>query len=148
MKLEDIQVLWEKDSMIDPLQLSDEALKIPKLHNVYYRIFIQERMILKKYEAEFKELQNLRHGFYVGTLDDETLSEKGWTQSYKEFGLKVLKSDVGRYLESDKLLIDQSLKIGLQKEKVDFLFSILDSIKYRNNIISNAIAWTRFTNGG
>lgn len=148
MKLEDIQNEWDKDSKIDHTNLGSEALNSSQLHAKYYKIFIRERMSLRKQEADIAELKQYRFQFYEGKLDDETLRELGWEEEYRAFQLKVLKSEIPRYLESDKILIEANLKLGLQEEKVKFLESIISTINFRNNSIRTAVDWAKFINGG
>ena len=73
MKLETIENLWAEDARLDSLDLGKEALSVPQLHSKYYKIFIGERLTLKKQESDLKDLTALRYGFYTGTIDDETL---------------------------------------------------------------------------
>lgn len=148
MKLEDIEESWSKDSVIDETNLGRESLNIPKLHHKYYKIYIKEKLTLKKYEYEYNQLKNDRYEFYNGRLDDETLEQRGWLEEFKQFNLKVLKTEIGRYLEADKVLADFALKVAYQKEKVDYLLSIISAINFRNGVIKNAIEWAKFTNGG
>lgn len=143
MKLEEIQSLWAQDSKIDSSNLGDESLKIPSLHSKYFRILTEERLRLKKLSSEYKDLYRLRHEFFTGIISDEDLKARGW----KPNPLKILRSDLSIYLDSDKELVDLSLKIGLQEEKLDFLKDIIKSINNRNYIITNSINWLKFSNG-
>lgn len=144
MKIEDIIELWEKDSTIDKTELADESLIIPKLHNKYYRILIEERMTLKSLESKMKQLRLLKYEFYTQGPNDLS-REKGWTIPPK--GL-ILKSDIPMYMDGDKDMIDMVLRIDLQKEKIDFLESIIKSVMNRNFIIKSAIEWIKFSMGG
>ena len=56
MKLDEIFDLWSQDSEINTAGIDKEAVKIPKLHNKYYKIFSQERLDLRKVETEYKQL--------------------------------------------------------------------------------------------
>ena len=56
MKLEEIFEMWAGDSDVDRTELGKESLKIAKLHYKYYRIFSNERLLLKKMETEHKQL--------------------------------------------------------------------------------------------
>ena len=63
------------------------------------------------------------------------------------FNLKILKQDVGMYIDSDAEIISIDSKLSIQQEKVDFL---QESIKSINNLqwhIRDAIAWRKFING-
>jgi hypothetical protein len=143
MKFEEIFSNWEKDSEIDKTNLADESLRIPKLHHKYYGIFVAERAVLRRLEADFKKLKLDKHEFYTQGPTEET-KEKGWRMPAR--GL-ILKADIPMYMESDQDIIDLSLKIGVQQEKVEFVESIIKSLQTRNYIIKNAIDFIKFTMG-
>jgi hypothetical protein len=143
MKLEEIQELWAKDSRIDSSILGDESIRIPSLHNKYFKILSQVRLNHKRLQTDYRNMLRLKHEYYTGSISNEDLKEHGWKLS----PLKILRTDLQMYLDSDKDLIDISLKIALQEEKLDFLKDIIKSINNRNYVISNAINWLKFTNG-
>jgi hypothetical protein len=125
------------------MQISEEAVKIPKLHHKYYKIFSQERLALKKYETDFKKLHQMKFEYFLGTLDQETLRENSWKPNPRS----ILKGDIPMYIDSDQDIINLTLKIGLQKEKVSVLESIIKNISDRGYMIKNYIDWQKFTNG-
>ena len=143
MQLDAILDLWRKDSEIG-LELTTESLKIPKLHHKYYSIFIEERLLLLKLQAELKRLERDKTEYYAGTMAEEDLNERKW----KPWALKVLKSDIPSYIESDNEVIDLNLRIGYQKEKIDLLDSIIRTVGNRGFQIKNAIDFMRFQSGG
>lgn len=143
MKLEDILNEWDIDSQIDRTKLDVVALGVPQLHSKYIRLLSHERLILKKYEAEYKVLKLEKFEFYVDGPTSDQIA-KGWELPAKG---RILKNDVGPYIEADKDIINLSLKIGLQKEKIDLLISIVDTISRLGFQIKNAIDYMRFTNG-
>lgn len=143
MKLDEIQTLWEEDSQIDRTELGEESLRIPSLHAKYFKLFSQERLTLRKMEVEFKQLYRDKFEWYSGTLSEEILKEYGWQPN----PLRILRSDVSLYLESDKELSSISLKIELQKEKVDFLEAIIKSLSNRGFQIKAAVEWEKFKMG-
>jgi hypothetical protein len=144
MKIEKIFEEWEKDSTIDKTELGDEALKIPSLHHKYYKQYVSERLLLRKLEADMKELKLEKYEFYTQGPTKET-QDKGWSLPAK--GL-ILKGDIPMYMDSDKDIIDLSLKIGYQQEKIEFLDSILRTLQNRGYQIKSAIDWVKFTMGG
>jgi hypothetical protein len=143
MKLEDIYEEWKKDSDIDKTELGDEALKIPKLHHKYYQMFTHERLLLRKYEADFKNLKLSKYEFYTMGPTEESRN-KGWQLPARGM---ILKSDLPMYMEADKDIIDMSLRIGMQQEKIELLESIIKSLVNRGFQIKSAIEWTKFTMG-
>jgi hypothetical protein len=144
MKFEDIFSSWEKDSVIDKTELADESLKIPKLHHKYYSIYVGEKVILRKLESDMKKLKLEKYEFYSQGPTEES-KEKGWRMPAR--GL-ILKADIPLYMEGDQDIIDLSLKIGMQQEKIEFLESIIKTFQTRGYIIKNAIDFTKFTMGG
>ena len=144
MKFEEVFEEWKKDSDIDRTDLGNESLKIPRLHHKYYMILVAERTALKSLEAQFKQLKLEKYEFYTQGHTEETRS-KGWTLPPRGI---ILKPDIPMYIESDKDIIDLSLKIGLQQEKVEFVESIVKSFQTRGYIIKNAIDFAKFTMGG
>ena len=117
MKLEDIQILWDKDSKINPVDLATESLRVPDLHNKYYKIYTNERLLLSKWELEFKKLYKEKYEYYMGIMDEGELRVNGW----EPFTLKVLKADLPIYMEADQDITNFSHKLSLQKEKINFL---------------------------
>lgn len=142
MKLEEILDNWSTDCIIEPTLSNNESLKTTELHCKYLKIFTHEKLILKKLEAEFKQLFRDKHEYYTGSLDQETLSERQW----KPFKRTILKTDLNTYIDSDKDIIELSLKIGLQSEKVSTLDSIIRTINNRGFAIRNHIEWQKFIN--
>lgn len=143
MKLEDIFTEWETDSNIDITELGEESLKISKLHHKYFRILSNERMQYKKLEAELKMLKLEKHEFYTQGPTKETM-EKGW--QLPAVG-KILRSDVNNYIDSDKDIVNLSLKIGMQLEKIDLLESIIKVIINRGYNLKVALDWEKFKMG-
>jgi len=144
MKFEDIFDEWKKDSEIDQTELGTESLKIPKLHHKYYMIIVAEKSIIRKLESQMKQLKLAKYEFYSQGHTEET-RKLGWALPPKGI---ILKADIPMYMEADKDIIDLSLKIGVQAEKIEFLESIIKGLQTRNFIIKNAIDFLRFTNGG
>lgn len=143
MELDKIESLWQIDCKIDRTDLATESLKISELHNKYYKIFTREKMLLKKMQNDLSSLKKIKWEYYNGKISPEELREIGWDS----FDKRVLKSDVDVYLQSDKDLIESNLGISYQSEKVDFLASILDSLKQRTWNIRNAIEFIKFSQG-
>jgi hypothetical protein len=142
MKLDDIYEQWKKDSELDKTELGDESLKIPKLHHKYFQVYTSEKLLLRKYEGELKQLKLSKYEFYTMGPNEDT--PKDWKLPPRGM---ILKGDIPMYLEGDQDIINLSLKIGLQQEKVELLESIIKSLTNRGFQIKAAIDWYRFTMG-
>jgi hypothetical protein len=143
MNIEEIFELWKDDSEIDLTDLTNSSLKTAKLHHKYYRILIEERLKLRKYELDMKSLKLEKHEFFTQGPSEET-KNKGW--KLPPIG-KILKTDIPTYTDAEKDVQTLSLKIGVQLEKIDLLESIIKMIINRGFQIKNAIEWEKFKQG-
>jgi hypothetical protein len=143
MNINDIYELWEIDSHFERDELTEETLKIPKLHSKYLRILSEERLRLKTFESSYKKLFRLKHEYYRGDLDGDTLKQMGWSQN----PLKILRQDLDMYIQQDEDIIDMSNKVTLQKEKISLVESIMQQISNRGYQIKSIIDWEKFKAG-
>lgn len=143
MDIETLKKMVEKDMQIDDVNLDLESLRTPQLHGKYLNLLHEDSLILHKNIIEQKELRRLKWEYYTGKLDQETLDEKGW----QPFGLKILRTDLDVYLESDKDLLRMEAKINYLKEKVKYIESVLQAIGRRGWDIKSAIEWKKFMSG-
>lgn len=145
MTLEEIQKLWSSDSLIDDSQLDNESLKIPELHHKYFRIFSDEKLKLVRMYSKQKSMRKLKWLYYTGKLDQNTLENLNW--QVFDLDIKKNKNDLEMFIESDKDILELFEKIAYQKEKNEYLESIIKSLNTRGFQIKNAIEWKRFTMG-
>lgn len=143
MTLDEIFSLWEKDSVIDRTELTGASLDTPKLHHKYLRIHSKENLLLKKMEQDFNVLFKIKTEYYLGTLDFETIKEKGWEPN----PLKILKAELPTYIKADTDIIKSNLTIAMQREKVSVLESIIKTITNRGFAIKSAIDYIKFQAG-
>ncbi len=143
MKLDDIYQEWEKDSEINRNELGDEALRIPKLHHKYFKIFTQERLTLRKLEFDLKQLKLEKFEFFTQGPTPEQ-HEKGWKLPPQG---KILKSEANNYVDSDEEVIQLALRIGIQLEKIELLESVIKTFTNRGFNIKSAIDWEKFKVG-
>ena len=135
---------WDKDGAIDQGNISRTATDIPKLHNKYFRFYVEEGLKLKKLRAEYKILVRLKTEWYKGDLDEEEMKIHGW----KPQPLKILRADIPQYIESDPDIIKKTLIVGLQEEVVGYLESIVKQINNRNFILKTIVDFEKFRTGG
>lgn len=140
MKIEEILEEWEKDCQIDITNISKESIRIPELHNKYYKMYIKEKILLDNLEISFKELELNRWNFYNGSGTEEEY--KNYEGNF--FDLKLLKADKERFFECDKMIMEAKRKIALQTTKVEALKEIIKLIPNRSFQIKNLIEWEKF----
>lgn len=144
MTIEEINEMWARDAKIDESNLGGEAIKIPQLHNKYYTIYVKEVLRVKKLKSDLKELEMAKYEYYTGTMAEEDLKARGW----KPNPLKIMKSEVSRFIESDKDIVNLCLKIDYHTSTSSYLEDIIRQINNRNFIIKSALDWVKFQSGG
>ncbi len=143
MKIDQIREQVRSDFELDETELDRESMRVPQLHNKYLNMLFDEKLLLKQQKAEHAKLRRLKWEYYSGKLNEDQLDELGWEQ----FDLKILRNDLDKYLESDEELVNLELKTSFQKEKVDYLESVIKNIANLQWNIRNAIEWKKFTHG-
>lgn len=140
MTFDEIQAMWQEDSRIDPVELDTASLTIPTLHAKYFKIFSDYRFKKKQAALNLKQLTRRKFEYYSG---------KGDPEDYREnpFDLKILKSDLQMYIESDPEFKDLQLKIDMYDIIIEYLESVIRMINNRSYQIKNAIEWKSFIEG-
>jgi|TARA_Y100000310_G_scaffold52001_1_gene47859 hypothetical protein len=143
MKLEEIQELWNRDRDIDIEELATESTRIPQIHDKYLKIYIDERIRLKGLEFELAKIIRLKTDYYAGRMAQEDLDNLGW----EPFLTKILKTEMGSYLDSDEDIFKLKRNITVMQEKINYLDSIIKMINNRGFQIKSAIDWIKFKSG-
>lgn len=143
MSTDEISEMWAVDSRIDETQLMQESKKIPALHSKYYNLYFKEVLKVKKFKADYKELEHAKYEYYSGNMDGDELRERGWPP----FRLKVIRQDMDKYMQADKDIIALSLKIDYHSARANFLEDIIKTIHSRNFVIKNMIDVLKFQHG-
>ena len=125
---------WKHDCPIDDTTLDKESVKIPTLHGKYLELHSREKIFLNYLQVEYKKLYREKWEYYSGKAE-------------KPFQLKLLKTDLHIYLDSDDKLCELKEKIDTQKQKVSYVESVIKSLETRSFHITNAINWRKFTAG-
>ena len=143
MSTDDISEMWAVDSRIDETNLMGESKKIPELHNKYYTLYYKEALKVKKLRYDYKELELAKREWFDGSMAEEDLRERGW----KPYQKKILRNDIDKYLQSDRDIINLSLKIDYHSTRANFLEDIIKTIHSRNFVIKNMIDVLKFQHG-
>jgi hypothetical protein len=141
-QLDDLLVMWKKDSEIDSTEPGKALLDIPKLHSKYVNILSSHRLKSKNAEFNFNKMKRLKWEYYTGKLDEITLKKYGW-----EPFPYILKSEINTYFDSDSDLRDKLAKKLLHDEIVDVCNAILKELNSRTFQIRDFIQWERFIQG-
>ena len=140
MDLEALQNQVDIDLKIDDTELDLESIRTPQLHNKYLKLFTKYSLQLKKTKDDYDGLYKEKWEYYTGKASPDTYREK-------PFDIKVLRADVGIYIDSDIDLQQLSQKVAYIKQITDYLERILREINNRNWNIRNTIEWKKFLHG-
>jgi len=140
MTLEELQQSVNKVFKLDDTELDTESVNIPLLHNKYLIHFNKFSLLLKKSEYDHKSMIRDKWEYYTGKADPSVYQEK-------PFDIKVLKSDVHIYMDSDPDLQKADQKVAYLNQIVKYLEQVLRSVNNRTFLIKNAIEWKKFTSG-
>lgn len=143
MSTDDINELWAVDCKIDEANLAGESKRIPELHNKYYSLYYKEALKVKKLRYDYKELELAKREWFDGSMAEEDLRERGWKPQPK----KIIRQDIDKYIQSDRDIINLSLKIDYHSTRANYLEDIIKTIHSRNFIIKNMIDILKFQHG-
>jgi hypothetical protein len=140
MDLEQLQLEADKDLKINDTELDLESLKTPQLHNKYMKHYTKFRLLLTRTEDELRTIKRDKWEYYTGKADPSVYQAK-------PFDLKIMRTDIDKYLEADEDIQRLSQKVAYLITVVDFLDRTLRVVVNRTYTIKNAIEWRRFTSG-
>jgi len=143
LKLEEIQELWNRDREIDISDLATESIRIPQIHDKYLKIYVDEKIKLRKLKLNLAKISKMKLDYYSGRMSQEELDRLEW----QPFLVKVLKPEVNSYVESDDDIIKLKETIALMEEKINYIDSVIRMINNRGFQIKSAIDWIKFKDG-
>ena len=143
MKLEEIQELWNRDREIDISELATESIRIPQIHDKYLKIYVDEKIKLRKLQLNLAKISKMKSDYYSGRMSHEELDRLEW----QPFLVKVLKGEVNSYVESDDDIIKLKETIALMEEKINYIDSVIRMINNRGFQIKSAIDWIKYKDG-
>ena len=140
MNLDELKLQVEKDLKVDNEHLDTESLKNQEIKAKYLDIKSKYELLLFKAKGEYKKLYREKWEYYGGKADAKIYVTK-------PFDLKVLKTDLNIYIESDEDIINAENKIGYLETVVDYAKGVIKSVDNRGWDIKNSIEWKKFEAG-
>jgi hypothetical protein len=141
MNLEQIQEMWQKDSVIDPDNLHDESIKIPQLHCKYYTVYNTITLLKEKAKDSYSKVKLERYNYYTGKAEPEVYEEEPFPYKVRD------KDALQRYMEADERLNKINIKIRYYDVMLKFLEDVIKTISNRTFQIKNSIEWHKFQSG-
>ena len=140
MDLEKLQQQADTDLKINDTELDLESLKTPQLHNKYLKHLTKFKLMLSRAEGDLASTKRTLWEYYTGKADASVYA-------LKPFDLKILRTDIDKYLDADIDLQKAKQKVDYLETTVDFLDRTIRQIANRGFAIKNAVDWRKFTSG-
>ena len=140
MTLDELKVQVEKDLTINDERLDTESLRNQELYSKYLDYKTNFELLLNRAKGDYKILYRQKWEYYGGQAAAKIYATK-------PFDLKVLKTDLHVYIESDEDIIKSEHKVAYLESVIKYLDGILKSISSRGWDIKNAISWKQFEAG-
>ena len=96
--------------------------------------------MLSKSESDYRTMKREKWEYYTGKAPAEVYATK-------PFDLKIMRTDLDKYLDSDIDLQRAKQKVDYLETVIDFLDRTIRGISNRGFTIKNAIDWRKFTSG-
>lgn len=132
--------MWRADSVIDPDNLHQEAIRIPQLHGKYHEILNNIFILKKQKELEYKKAYKEKWLYFSGKADPEVYKEN-------PFPHKIMKSDVGIYLDADDELNKIKNTLEYYSHILKYIEDILKQIHNRSYQVRDSIEFSKFIAG-
>ena len=141
-KLRELQTEAKEDLVIpDDEDLHQQSYKNQVIKPKWLDYKSECRLHLFWLKSEHKRIYREKWEYYGGKADAKVYVAK-------PFDLRVLKTDLGVYINSDEDIIEIENKIALSETTLEFIEGIIKSIDNRGWDIRNSQDWKKFLAGG
>ena len=124
----------------DQEHLDQESYKNQILKPKWLDYKTRFELLLIKSKGDYQRLYRSKWEYYGGKADVKVYVAK-------PFDLKVLKTDLQMYINSDEEVVKLSDKISYLETAIKYIDGVIKSIDNRGWDIKNAIAWKKFEAG-
>tara|TARA_B100001250_G_scaffold412717_1_gene444672 strand:- start:11830 stop:12261 length:432 start_codon:yes stop_codon:yes gene_type:complete len=141
MKLEELQSEAKQDlQIIDQERLDQESYKNQNIKPKWleYRTKYDQLLIMSK--ANHQRMYREKWEYYGGKADAKVYAAK-------PFDLKILKTDLQMYINSDEDILNLQGKIAYYESIIKYIDGVIKSIDNRGWDIRNATEWKKFEAG-
>ena len=140
MTLDELKMEVYLSLKVNDERLDTEALKNQELYAKYLDHKSRFELLLHKAKGDYKKMYREKWEYYGGKSDANVYVTK-------PFDLKVLKSDLSIYIESDEEIIQIENKIVYLETVCKYVDGVMKAISGRGWDIKNAIQWKNFEAG-
>jgi len=132
MNVEKLKQMILDDSKSDRTELAKDALHVAYLYGKYLNLYEDENHRLKRLKQHFKIVNRKLWEYYTGKASPKVYKEK-------PFHLKLLKTDVALYIQSDSEYQTAEDEIFTQERVVNLLKGAMAVVDKKGWAIKNAL---------
>ena len=141
MNLEQLKEEAYKDLPItDQEHLDQESFHNQDIKAKWLDYKTRFELLLVKNKGDYQKLYRDKWEYYGGKADAKIYASK-------PFDLRVLKTDLAMYINSDDDIIELGAKISYLETVIKYIEGVIKSIDNRGWDVSHAIGWKKFEAG-
>lgn len=140
MNLDELISEAKNDLRYDKVNISDSIHNISGLISKWIEYHVNEKKIIFKLEKVLNELKTKKWLYYSGKSSAETYKKN-------PFGLKLLKTDVPQFIDSDPEIQKVREELNIQNEKLFVIDEVVKELKSRSFEINSIIRWNEYLQG-
>ena len=141
MTLDELKIQASSDLPItDQEHLDQESFRNQEIKSKWLDYKTRYELLLVRNKGDYQKLYRDKWEYYGGKSDAKVYANK-------PFDLKVLKTDLAMYINSDDDIIELGLKISYLEIVIKYIDGIIKSIDNRGWDVSHAINWKKFEAG-
>ena len=142
MDLETLKKTAREDLPVtDQEHIDQESFKNQTIKQKWLDFKSDFELLLIKARTDHQQMYREKWEYYGGKADAKVYVAK-------PFDLKVLKTDLGVYINSDEEILEIEMKIEYYETLVQFIDGVIKSIDNRSWDIKHAQDWKKFLAGG
>ena len=141
MTLDELKIQASSDLPItDQEHLDQESFRNQEIKAKWLDYKTRYELLLVRNKGDYQKLYRAKWEYYGGKSDAKVYASK-------PFDLKVLKSDLAMYINSDNEIIELGAKISYLEIVIKYIDGVIKSIDNRGWDVSHAINWKKFEAG-
>ena len=141
MTLDELKTQASSDLPItDQEHLDQESFRNQEIKARWLDYKTRYELLLVRNKGDYQKLYRDKWEYYGGKSDAKVYVTK-------PFDLKVLKTDLAMYINSDDDIIELGAKISYLEIVIKFIDGVIKSIDNRGWDVSHAIGWKKFEAG-
>ena len=141
MNLDELKIIAEKDLPVtNDEHIDQESYKNQVIKQKWLDFKSDFELMLIKARTDHQQLYREKWEYYGGKADAKVYAAK-------PFDIKVMKTDLQMYVQSDEDILRLQNKIGYYETCVDYCKGVIKSIDNRGGDIRNATDWKKFEAG-